>query len=68
MGTGLDHLLGTIKRKAGWLTNDVGVEHEGKREQLVADVETMVDEADDAPHHAAQERDTHHAGKEPANP
>jgi uncharacterized protein YjbJ (UPF0337 family) len=66
MGSGLDHLIGTIKRKAGWLTNDDGVEREGKREQVVADVEATVEDAGDAAHDAAKQHEAERGGQEPA--
>jgi uncharacterized protein YjbJ (UPF0337 family) len=66
MGTGLDHLIGTIKRKAGWLTNDDGVERKGKREQVVADVEAIVEDAGDAAHDTAEQPQATRAGQEPA--
>jgi uncharacterized protein YjbJ (UPF0337 family) len=66
MGSGLDHLIGTIKRKAGWLTNDDGVEREGKREQVVADVEAIAEDAGDAVHDAATQPQAERAGQEPA--
>ena len=37
MRTRLDHMKGTIKEKIGWLTNDHGVERDGKREQVMSD-------------------------------
>jgi uncharacterized protein YjbJ (UPF0337 family) len=66
MGTGLDHLIGTIKRKAGWLTNDAGVEREGKREQIVADVAATAEDAGDTAHDAATQHEAERGDQEPA--
>jgi uncharacterized protein YjbJ (UPF0337 family) len=44
MGTRLDHMKGTIKEKIGWVTDDHGVEREGKREQVKSDIHAEVDD------------------------
>ena len=41
----LDHLKGRIKEKAGWVTDDRGLERAGKRDQLPSDAENTVDDA-----------------------
>ena len=57
MGTRLEHMKGTLKEKIGWVTDDHGVEREGKREQLNSDADAKVDDATDArTDHADQER------------
>jgi uncharacterized protein YjbJ (UPF0337 family) len=33
MNEKLNHLRGTVKEKAGWVTDDRGLEREGKRDQ-----------------------------------
>ena len=55
MGTRLDHMRGTIKEKIGWVTDDHGVEREGKRAQAISDAK--VDNASGSQtDHAGQER------------
>lgn len=57
MGTRLDHMRGTIKEKIGWVTDDHGVEREGKRAQAISDADAKVDDASDSEtDHAGQER------------
>ena len=43
----LDHLKGRMKEKAGWLTDDRGLERAGKRDQVTSDAEKTVDDASD---------------------
>jgi uncharacterized protein YjbJ (UPF0337 family) len=57
MGTRLEHMKGTLKEKIGWVTDDHGVEREGKREQVKSDIDAKVEDATDSQtDHADQER------------
>jgi uncharacterized protein YjbJ (UPF0337 family) len=44
MGIRLEHMKGTIKEKVGLVTDDHGVEREGKREQVKSDFDAEVDD------------------------
>ena len=48
MAEKLDHMKGKVKEKAGWVTDDRGLERQGKLDQVVSDARTTVDDAEDA--------------------
>jgi uncharacterized protein YjbJ (UPF0337 family) len=44
----LDHLKGTVKEKAGRVTDDRDLEHEGTRDKAKGDAKKTIDDAGDA--------------------
>ena len=63
MAEKLDHLKGKAKEKAGQVTDDRGLERQGKLDQIASNAKTTVDHAADAVKHGADKVSDSAAGR-----